>query len=537
MKLITLCLLILSSVILSSALLTKGHNWGDDFSSYIMQAKSVSEGCPEKFIRDNRFTIEKSARPIGPIAYPWGTSVLLSPFYKMFGLNMLALKTLNLLCYALFLITALYYINKKLSFPFQILFLSLFALNPRILSFYLNNISSDIPFLFFSTLTVFLIGRIVIEERPLVSYRADRILIGLLFAASFFIRSNGALLISTYFATQVIKTLIKVSLANTSNYRIALKAGINNLIHSKRKVLRIVTVGSIPYITFLILTFTWYHIFPQGGSSYFSYYRLLPARVLMENFCYYSVLPAEFFSGIPYKEYLYFITVPFMLMGMKRTFYYNYHMFLYMLFTFLFFTVWPYLEGLRFIIPILPFYVYFMCVELQWLCRDSGFSRSISFRYITIFILSLIVLHFTEDSFYQALSNLENHRNTSNGPFTKNSNEMFEYINKNVPKDAVIVFFKPRAMRMLTNRKSIMVDNPAELTNGDYLCILRKASYDQLQPTSIDNLVRDKHIQLIYKNSFFLLYKIQCQNCLGINKGHIQSRFDPGKRTYFPVHL
>jgi hypothetical protein len=83
--------------------LTNGHDWGDDFAAYIMQAKSITEGRHSEFIEANRFTIEQSSYPIGPVAYPWGFPVLLAPFYALFGLNMIALKSVSIICFLLFL--------------------------------------------------------------------------------------------------------------------------------------------------------------------------------------------------------------------------------------------------------------------------------------------------------------------------------------------------------------------------------------------------------------------------------------------------
>jgi hypothetical protein len=37
--------------------LTTGHAWGDDFASYIMQARSLTENSAEEFIEANQFTI------------------------------------------------------------------------------------------------------------------------------------------------------------------------------------------------------------------------------------------------------------------------------------------------------------------------------------------------------------------------------------------------------------------------------------------------------------------------------------------------
>jgi hypothetical protein len=35
--------------------LTTGHNWGDDFAAYIMQARSLTEAAPGAFIEAHRF--------------------------------------------------------------------------------------------------------------------------------------------------------------------------------------------------------------------------------------------------------------------------------------------------------------------------------------------------------------------------------------------------------------------------------------------------------------------------------------------------
>ena len=63
-------------VIISGLLIISGlnntHVWGGDFSVYIMQARSIIEMVPHEFIESNRFTVEESSSPVGPVVYPWG---------------------------------------------------------------------------------------------------------------------------------------------------------------------------------------------------------------------------------------------------------------------------------------------------------------------------------------------------------------------------------------------------------------------------------------------------------------------------------
>ena len=83
---VALIILILFSGTLGCLILTEGHNWGGDFAGYVMQAKSVAEGNPQKYIEENKFTSEKSSRRWSR-PYPWGMPVLLSFLYKIFGMK------------------------------------------------------------------------------------------------------------------------------------------------------------------------------------------------------------------------------------------------------------------------------------------------------------------------------------------------------------------------------------------------------------------------------------------------------------------
>ena len=157
--------------------LTNGHDWGDDFSAYIMQARSLTEGNPLDFIEKNRVTVQQSSYPMGPVLYPWGFPALLVPIYAVLGLNMLALKSVGVAGFLLFLLVLWVAFRKYHSGWWRVVLICLFALNPEMLGF-TNQILSDIPFLLFSTLGVMLIGRVVVERRRLISPLIELWLIG-----------------------------------------------------------------------------------------------------------------------------------------------------------------------------------------------------------------------------------------------------------------------------------------------------------------------------------------------------------------------
>lgn len=141
------------SMILATAMLYNGHNWGGDFSQYIAQAIALVEGNIAQQIQNNTWIIQNGDSAVGPFIYPWGFPLLLAPMYAIFGFNFIALKIVGVLCFGAFVFVFHRYCAKFLNPKFAFIATALFALNPLFLSF-ANNILSDIPYLFFSFLGV-----------------------------------------------------------------------------------------------------------------------------------------------------------------------------------------------------------------------------------------------------------------------------------------------------------------------------------------------------------------------------------------------
>ena len=87
-----LSFIVLSTLIICLCTLNYAHNWGGDFSVYIMQARSISQFSTGEFIENNRVTIEQSSTRIGPVAYPWGFPVMLAPNLCYFRVTFICFK-------------------------------------------------------------------------------------------------------------------------------------------------------------------------------------------------------------------------------------------------------------------------------------------------------------------------------------------------------------------------------------------------------------------------------------------------------------
>ena len=186
-----LSIIILVSLIIGAGTLTRGHLWGDDFAWYIVQAKSILNGTTDEFMAQSAFTNGESTTHVGPLAYPWGYPLLLLPVYAVKGISPLALKLPSLVFYAGFLFVLYLLMSSRLTRTESLLVVSLFAFNPLLIQF-LDQILSDIPFLFFSTLSLLLLtGE---DKRGVLHY----ILLGASIFFTTFLRVTGVLLLGCF---------------------------------------------------------------------------------------------------------------------------------------------------------------------------------------------------------------------------------------------------------------------------------------------------------------------------------------------------
>ncbi len=522
-KLLTrLCpaLLISISAILAWSGLTNGHNWGDDFSAYIMQAKSITEGKPSEFIEANRFTIERSSSFLGPVAYPWGFPALLAPFYALFGLNMIALKSVVVVSFLLFLLLLWSGFRKYHSDSWRAVMLCLFAINPTLLGF-TDQILSDIPFLLVSTSSVLLIGRVVIEKRRLISPVCDQLLLGASMVAAFFIRANGILLLITLGITQCLLLIRSVYGLDAQHKR---AAGLRiRPFSTKHAALRHLALNTLPYVFFAGVVLAWQALLPAGGSFYLSAFMDGVSMALIKhNAEYYVNVAAAFFDGVPYSYLLYGVTIPLAVTGAISRYRSDYHIIIFIVLTFLLYIPWSQQftinisQSLRFLFPILPFYISFVLSSLERYTVGVVEPEPLLRKLICIVPTVLILLYFGRQSASHAFANLMRNRESVSGPFVETSLSMFSYIKDNTPSESTVVFFKPRAMRMMTGRRSLMINKVGELSPGDYLSLYQRDAESRDQQVSADSvrcLTEKGTIQRVYKNRDFVVYRLtEAQN-------------------------
>jgi 4-amino-4-deoxy-L-arabinose transferase-like glycosyltransferase len=471
--------IILVSIILGAATLTRGHEWGDDFASYIMQAGSILNGTTPEFIQHNSLTIFESSNQIGPIAYPWGYPLILTPVYAIEGIHPLALKLPGLFFFAGFLICLYLLFKNRLERTESLLLVALFAFNPLLIRF-LDQILSDIPFLFFSTLALWLITK---EKQNIIHF----VLIGATIFFAFFIRTTGILLLASLLTLEIFRAWSKRA------DRKFIQRSIRNLL------IACMTFGSLWLLSILI--------FPDGGESYLAQYQNFKIGNAFGFIYSYFQVFSLFFGDSFIWQILYFVVFVFFLIGVwikrkDQTFF----IIFFSLWMLLLIT-WPFWQGPRFIFPLLPLLIYFAFQGMKFLLEKLPENYTQLGRSIFYSFWLLIIGVFLFNSAANAYGNLRNDR-AINGPFDSYSQEVYTYIKEKTPSASVVVFFKPRAMRLMTDHDTLMSTECDRILKGDYLVLSRKVGKNQqIPPEEIEAC----HLPLdqVLKNSRFIVYQIQ----------------------------
>lgn len=471
--------IVVISFILGACTLTRGHQWGDDFAWYILQAKSIVDGTTDEFMEISAFTNYQSTQHLGPLAYPWGYPLILVPFYALKGISPLALKLPALFFYTGFLICLYFLVKDRLTQTESLLLVALFAFNPLLIEF-LDQILSDIPFLFFSTLSLLLIS--LEGKRSLWHYA----LLGAAIFFTAFMRFTGILLLASFLVVEFVKLW---------NQR------------SDRAALREILLRS--FVVCLVFTLLWLSnllLFPSGGESYLSQYENLIETARSFAGTYFDVF-ADFFGKAAGWRYLYYILLIFFLLGawVRRK---QETVFL------LFFASWilvhvtyPWWQGPRYIFPLLPIFIYFIFQGMRAAIHGLPAQYHVIGHRAFYAFWILIAAVFLVTSSANAYTNLNNNREI-NGPFDPYSTEVYSYIKEKTPPDSVVVFFKPRVMVIMTGHPTIMSMECDRMFKGDYLVLSRKVGENQqITPEEIDAC--DLPLNQVLKNNRFIVYQIQ----------------------------
>ncbi len=481
-------------LILSVSFLTMGQDWGGDFAAYLMQAESIKDRTVQQYIEENTFTIKNSLPGLGPILYPWGYPILLLPAICLMGINLWAIKAINILFYLFFLICIYFlFVNRMGKFKI-IVILSLFAFSPVLLEAH-DFIFSDIPFLFFSTLSILLMDIFVISGRRLFSKKIDYLLLGVSIFIAFSIRQNGALLLLVLILCQIIQAF--------------------SCIHNKQFKFNRFIPDILFSSTLLILLAAYEQIFVNDSTHLvFILENIFEMPIpIIKKLHYYLLLLPTFITNLFFEVYINQIIVivlfPFMIAGLFHRWKSDYHFIFYSGFTLGLYLLFPSLNY-RYIIPILPFYVYFVLVGTGQL---RSFLERIHLPNLKILgnaLIIIVVIFELATSYALAAENLRNNREMP-GPFDPVSAEMFQFVSNNTEPESIFAFNKPRVFRFFTGRNSFRATRCKNLLLADYLLVRKDKDEYWDSEKRLEKCRPGIKFKPFFENQNFLIYSLNHQ--------------------------
>lgn len=457
--------------------------WGDDFAAYILQGISIAEGNFDEQVKLNHF-MHPSYMPAeatdGELVYVWGYSLAHALVYKLVGFDrdnfssIIYYKLPSVVALALMAGILYLFLRRRFSCRLSIFMSVLFCLYSGFFDFF-NEMYSDLFFLFFAVLSMYLC------ELFIDASGMRRIVLGVFFGITLWymyeVRLNGVSIIFLCALAQVMPYFNR-------NRRHKCSADKNSVIS-----------GFLPYVIFIVLKFISEAILAPATSNasdlqsanlgiifgnmvhYFdmllTWYGSIWSNILHGIFCL-GVFPTTdnpaFYNVIFHIQKLLsyssialcFIGILFD--GIKKNFHYTIFMgFYYFVSCMLFYN-----QGLRYLFPILPvilmFTGYGAVRVFGFLSKKNTFSRgrkNISvILLIAICFLALYPQYLNnqriqslegQDSFFPSVA-----ESSARNAYSSSAVEAYNYINENIDKDSIIGFFKPRALYLNTQIKSIV---------------------------------------------------------------------------------
>lgn len=455
------------------------HDWGDDFAQYIHQAKNINEGVSQNetnYIFNNDFFI-------GPVAYPTGFPLLLSPVIKHYGVNYRVLNVYMSLFLILGCFVGFLLIRKHTRFVTALLTTLVIAYNPTMVNFK-TEILSDLPFTFFSLLCLWLITQ---------NYKwLGVVMIGLCIAFTAHIRSIGMILLFV-FIWQQLSTIIREKVKKSEVY-FPLIAGLSSfaLLYLLLKML-FPTYTNYP--TLFETNELWLTINDHISYNYDKLYMFFRSYET-KNFFYIGVLSSCSLIVFSFLGFIrYFKDQRFSPVVIYMATY---------LFIVLTFKLGD--AGLRFLFPVLPLIFLFAIIGLSHTLR----SFDLNHRILPLLFGSLILY-----SYYEEILKINDRVNeVYEGPDKPQGKEMFAYIQDHLTTNDVVHFDKPRALALYTQVKSFAMNPYTDTFDPKSELNKFKASFlltnDILTDPKIRNFAQNdtSYCRLICSINEYRLYKL-----------------------------
>ena len=472
-------------ILLSTALaffgISRAQNW-NDYSGYLLQAHGILQGSPQWAVDLVSWGSSHSGIPESPNAYPWAYPLLIAPVVAAFGNDVLAVKMLNIPAFALFMLFFWLFLRQRDEESVGLAPFALIALSPVILG-WLDLVGAEALFMLFLYAALWQYSRY--EKAPTPT---NAILLGLLAFATMATRTIGAVT-----GVLLLVPLVQVRQLGWRQSALLLALGIAAM--------------AIPFLGYA-------STFPGGESSYVSFLSLTtPASIASMAATGFLTL-REFFKPFWLGVGLFWSVIPASLISLvwlARKAPLQAGM---LLAYFAVIAVYPYDGGFRFLFPILPLLLLFLARAIRQATSaapgnpngQAAWQKGI--LAVTIGIAIVLAASSAVISAREAFTNMQKGRPGSGGPLDDASQQVYTYINANLPADAVIGFYKPRTIMLFTDRLSFRNESCDQLANAGYLLFRNVNKAQGMLSEEQAQACPQFGMELLIKNKAYKFYRV-----------------------------
>ncbi len=488
------------------SLLEEGHDWGDDFSLYINQARALVRGDIPQVVADTRYTLQNSgADSFSPYVYPWGLPLLLAPVYLVAGIDYSAFAWVTVGSFIFFLWAFRRLVAPGIgTVPSYLVTAVIAASVPYARS--TGAILSDLPAIASVAGALMWFEHCRSAGHFAKSTRHAMVTCGLAVTWAFSLRRESVMLLLALFAVQFVALRSERRAAGdtarpgfrwtdvTAPYwSFALSAGAFHLILPASLEQQTVGAG----IHNIRGNLEWYRsIFAE----------LVGLKEIGDN-------PIAWFGNARVGSILLMTVVVFALIGVGvaagRRRGPELSIVVYFLAVSWLILTQSFREG-RYIYGLAPFVLYFAWLGTSELVAPvrSGVSKVGRVTALLPGLLIVPLLVSNLDGFEHAWSYHREYDYVVRGPATASSQEMFEAVKRCTRGDDVVLFARARAMNLYTNRRTIQTGNVTlGLERADWM-MLSNDDVDYYEPKVNEANYREYGLRKVWQNDEFTLYGV-----------------------------
>jgi len=504
--LLTAAVLFVLVILLGLGLLDRGHEWGDDFAAYMLEARAIANGTMEEQSRINRI-IHASEISFGgeeipeKITYVWGYPLALSGIYRSIGFDTaengipIAYKVPGLVMHGILAVVLYLFYRRRFSYVTTIFLTALLTFDSMILD-YANELSTDVPCMMLS-MAGLLLTELFLDE----NHRKRQVLTGILMGAvlwyNYEVRLNGVAVIYVVLVAHAISIL------------------------SRRPAREEWGVHAVPYAVLLTLLGVSAMVLPQATENT-SHIASGPNSYILFNIRWYdgqiagwlkNMLPAF----LPGREYARFVLYALIVCGILHAGTVNcLHLSMLMLGTFAVVCLLPYVQSIRYLFNALPLMLMFAMYGVQGIWQRIGKGCSSLAARIVRLGGYAVMLTMICSVLLQTVHLIEAHKQRGGmeyryEAYSDEALDIYAYIRENTADDAMIGCVKPRALTLNTDRIGFVPGvNGNRYKDMHYLLSFTDpAVFDSVTQSVWPELWNE--LTEVYRNDRFVLYEMSEQ--------------------------